>query len=132
MTIKMHLLAFFASRFNCYLSFRFRRQTTDELSVTFEFVLDNIYDASLASAQMYDNTTNQFGLLKHWLKDHVDSGGMDLTGWSLHDDSPRFAHQSEIVCEEGTVAEYTTFSCSEINIFIKKKMSTFYTEPLRS
>ena len=102
----------------CCFSFRFRRQATEELVLTFDFVLDNTYDASLTALEMDESTTEQFNSLKNWLTAYVNSGGMDLTGWSLQDDSPQFAHESEMVCEEGTVAEYTTYSCSEIVNFI--------------
>ena len=75
----------------------------------------------MTALEMDDNTYNQFIMLEDWLIEYVNSGGMDLSGWSLQDDSSPFMVENEIVCEEGTVGEYSTFSCSESVIFMGNK-----------
>ena len=88
--------------------------TTWVIEVNFDFVLKNVYNDSMSGEGMVDQTEAQFSLLKDLLTTRVTAGGFDLDGWALNENSIVF-EESKLICEEGTVAEYSTFTCRKDN-----------------
>ena len=92
------------------------------LHLTFELTLNNIYDSSLSGADMVDKTNEQFDILENWLLERMTVGKLDVNGWTLQNDSMSF-QGSEIICEAGTTAEYSTFTCREFFCFLLQNLS---------
>ena len=62
---------------------------------------------------MFDSTDEQFAILEDRLIEYMAGGGMDLAGWALRNESLEL-YDTEIICEEGAIPSYSTFSCSKI------------------
>ena len=93
--------------------FRDRRQVGGfRVGVAFEFVISNIFNPDQTAGEIEEMTLDQFDVIISHVTSIAQDGGLDIPGLEIDVESLLF-EESEIVCEEGGVPEYSSFTCRE-------------------